>query len=96
MRLLLSSAVVSLGLVGGAFEAAADSRTEKFRDRGCDVERKYDKDGKYEQKVECKPGRHHAFRDGRRAGKEEYRRGRCEIKREWKEDGEYKEEVKCK
>ncbi len=97
MRLVLSSAVVGLGLVGGALEAVADSRTEKFRSRGCDIERKYDDDGKFEEKIECKPGAYRGRdRQGARSGKEEYRRGNCEIKREWKEDGEYKEEVKCR
>ncbi len=93
MRSLLSAAVLSVGLVGWAAEAAADSRTKKYRSGGCDIEEKYDNGGKFEKKVECKPGyRGASFR----VGKEEFRRGGCEIKREWKENGEYKEEVKCK
>lgn len=95
MRLLLSAAMLSAGL---AAEATADSRTSKYRSGGCEIEEKYDDDGKFEKKVDCKPGhRGAAFRDGRgRVGKEEYRQGRCDIKREWKENGEYKEEVKCR
>jgi hypothetical protein len=97
MRFVFSSVVVGLGLIGGALEAVADSRTDKYRSRGCDIERKYDDDGKFEEKIECKPGAHGiSDRLGPRSGKEEYRRGNCEIKREWKENGEYKEEVKCR
>ncbi|HYC65254.1 MAG TPA: hypothetical protein VEC14_11035 [Reyranellaceae bacterium] len=70
--------------------ALADSRSEKYRDGGCDVERKFDS-GKMESKIECKP----RYGANAGSGKEEFRRGDCLIKREWKANGEYKEEVKC-
>ena len=50
--------------------------------------------GKYESKVECKPGRG-VTRLSAGEGKEEFKRNGCEVKREWKQNGEYKEEVKC-
>lgn len=96
MKFLVAGAF-AIALFGWATQAVADSRTEKYRSGGCEIERKYDEDGKFEKKVECKRG----YRDGlypawRGEGKEEFSRGGCEVKREWKKDGEFKEEVKCR
>jgi hypothetical protein len=85
--------VLAVAFLGGMASAVADGRTEKFRSGGCEVERKYDS-GKYESKVECKPGRG-AARLSAGEGKEEFKRNGCEVKREWKPNGEYKEEIKC-
>jgi hypothetical protein len=71
----------------------ADNRTQKYRSGGCEIERQVDSDGKFETKVDCKPGYGRGYFG---AGKEEFVQGGCEIKREWKRDGEHKEEVKCK
>ena len=60
-----------------------------------EAERKYGDTGKYESKVECKPGRGVTRLSSGGEGKEEFRRNGCEVKREWKRSGEYKEEVKC-
>jgi hypothetical protein len=89
-NLLTISAFVVLALPATAL---ADSRSEKYRSNGCEVERKVEGQGKMESKVECKP-RFDGARFG--SGKEEFRRGGCEVKREWKENGEFKEEVKCR
>lgn len=71
----------------------ADGQSQKYRNNGCEIERKIDDSGKSETKVDCKPGYGRAYVG---TGKEEFRQGGCEIKREWKANGEYKEEVKCK
>jgi hypothetical protein len=88
----LSAASLAVLLVS-TMPSLADSRTEKYRSNGCEIERRFDSNGKSETKVDCKP-RLDRVRGG--SGKEEFRYGGCEIKREWKEDGEYKEEVKCR
>lgn len=88
--LLVMSALVIVASVGPSL---ADGRTQKYRSNGCEIERKVDDDGRFETKVDCKPGQGRAYFG---AGKEEFIQGGCEIKREWKRDGEYKEEVKCK
>jgi hypothetical protein len=88
----LSAASLAV-LLMSVLPSLADSRTEKYRSNGCEIERKLERDGKVETKVDCKPGYSRA-RIG--SGKEEFRYGGCKIKREWKEDGEYKEEVKCR
>lgn len=93
MKASLLSFVPALLILASAASALADSRSQKYRSNGCEVERKFDDDGKSETKVECKPGYGRMYVG---AGKEEFRQGGCEIKREWKPDGEYKEEVKCK
>lgn len=91
--LLVLSAFVFVASIGASIgPGLADSRTQKYRSNGCEVERKVDH-GKFEIKVDCKPGHGRAHVG---AGKEEFVQGGCEIKREWKRDGEYKEEVKCK
>jgi hypothetical protein len=100
MKPLVSSPVVSpivlaVALLAGMASAAADDRTQKYRSGGCDVERKYGDTGKYESKVECKPGRGVTRLSSGGEGKEEFKRNGCEVKREWKQNGEYKEEVKC-
>ncbi len=70
--------------------AHADSRSQKYRSNGCEVERKTD-GTRFESKVECKDGGPARFGEA----KEEFRQGPCLVKREWKKDGEYKEEIKC-
>jgi hypothetical protein len=89
----LLSFMPALLILASAASVLADSRSQKYRSNGCEVERKFDDDGKSETKVDCKPGYGRAYAG---AGKEEFRQGGCEIKREWKPNGEYKEEVKCK
>lgn len=93
MKASLLSFMPALLILASAASALADSRSQKYRSNGCEVERKFDDDGKSETKIDCKPGYGRAYAG---AGKEEFRQGGCEIKREWKPDGEYKEEVKCK
>jgi hypothetical protein len=93
MKLVVSSTVLVVALLGGMSPAIADGRTEKYRSGGCEVERKYGSD-KYESKVECKSTRGVA-RGLSSEGKEKFKRNGCEVKREWKQNGEYKEEVKC-
>ena len=93
MKPVVPSIVLAVAFLGGMASANADGRTEKYRNGGCEVERKYDS-GKFESKVECKPGRG-AARLSAGEGKEEFRRNGCEVKREWKPNGEYKEEIKC-
>jgi hypothetical protein len=93
MKASLLSVMPALLVLASAASALADGRTQKYRSNGCEVERKFDDDGKSETKVDCKPGYGRAHVG---AGKEEFRQGGCEIKREWKPNGEYKEEVKCK
>jgi hypothetical protein len=90
MKPVVSSIVLAITFLGGMASAVADGRTEKYRSGGCEVERKYNS-GKYESKVECKPG----ARLSAGEGKEEFKRNGCEVKREWKKNGEYKEEIKC-
>lgn len=91
---VVSSIVLAVAYLGGMASGIADDRTQKYRSGGCEVERKYGDTGKYESKVECKPGGGVArFSAGE--GKEEFKRNGCEVKREWKQNGEYKEEVKC-
>ena len=93
MKAGVLSAASILTLVILAAPGLADSRSEKYRSSGCEIERKFDDDGKFESKIECKPGRGQA-RLGDDA-KEEFRQGGCKVKREWKKDGAYKEEVTC-
>jgi hypothetical protein len=88
---VVSSVVLAVAFLGGMASAMADDRTQKYRSGGCEVERKYGDAGKYESKVECKPG----ARLSAGEGKEEFKRNGCEVKREWKKNGEYKEEIKC-
>jgi hypothetical protein len=90
MKPVVPSIVLAITFLGGMASAVADGRTEKYRSGGCEVERKYNS-GKYESKVECKPG----ARLSAGEGKEEFKRNGCEVKREWKKNGEYKEEIKC-
>jgi hypothetical protein len=94
MKSVVSSIVLAVACLVGMASATADDRTQKYRSGGCEVERKYGDTGKYESKVECKPGRG-AARLSAGEGKEEFKRNGCEVKREWKQNGEYKEEVKC-
>jgi hypothetical protein len=99
MRSLWGGAALGLALLGWAAAAEADSRTEKFRRGDCEVERKYGDRGEFDEKIDCRPGRHRGpYYDGdrRRVGKEKFRQGRCKVKREWKEDGVYNEEINCK
>lgn len=84
-------APVALALAGAFTSGFADSRSQKYRSNGCEIERKSDDGGKFESKVECKGGGPARFGEA----KEEFRQGPCLIKREWKKDGGYKEEVKC-
>lgn len=93
MKPVVSSIVLGVAFLGATAPATADDRTQKYRSGGCEVERKYGS-GKYESKVECKPGRG-ATRLSAGEGKEKFKRNGCEVKREWKQNGEYKEEVKC-
>lgn len=93
MKTVVSSIVLAIAFLGGMASAMADGRTQKYRSGGCEVERKYDS-GKYESKVECKPGRG-ATRLSAGEGKEEFKSNGCEVKREWKQNGGYKEEIKC-
>ena len=93
MKPIVSSIVLIVAFLGGMASATANDQTQKYRSGGCEVERKYDS-GKYESKVECKPGRG-AARLSAGEGKEEFKRNGCEVKREWKPNGEYKEEIKC-
>jgi hypothetical protein len=88
--LLVMSALVFVASVGPSL---ADGRTQKYRSNGCEIERKVDDDGRFEAKVDRKPGQGRAYFG---AGKEMFIPGGCEVKRERKRDGEYKEEVKCK
>jgi hypothetical protein len=94
MKTIVSLIALAVAFLGGMASATADDRTQKYRGGGCEVERKYGDTGKYESKVECKPGRG-AARLSAGEGKEEFKRNGCEVKREWKQNGEYKEEVKC-
>ena len=72
--------MLAVALLGAMPSAIANDRTQKYRSGGCEVERKYGDTGKYESKVECKPGRA-GTRLSAVEGKEQ--------------NGEYKEEVKC-
>jgi hypothetical protein len=92
---IVSSIVLAVAFLAGMASATADDRTQKYRSGGCEVERKYGDTGKYESKVECKPGRGVTRLSSGGEGKEEFKRNGCEVKREWKQNGEYKEEVKC-
>lgn len=92
MKLVVSSVVLAVAFLGGMPPGNANDRTEKYRSGGCEVERKSGS-GKYESKIECKPGRGPLFSAGE--GKQEFKSGGCEVKREWKQNGEYKEEIKC-
>ena len=94
MKSGLSPVVLAVVFAGVAAPAIADDRTQKYRSAGCEIERKFGDSGKYEAKVECKPGRRFAPAASG-SGKEEFKQGGCEVKREWKQDGEYKEEIKC-
>lgn len=93
MHASLLSFLPALLVLASATAALADSQSQKYRNNGCEIERKIENDGKSETKVDCKPGFGRAYVG---TGKEEFRQGGCEIKREWKANGEYKEEVKCK
>lgn len=66
----------------------------KYREGNCRVERKREKDGEFEEKIECKGGRYGGY--ARSEFKEEFRDGNCKVKRELDKDGDYKEERKCK
>jgi hypothetical protein len=92
MKFAVLPVVLAVALLGSVSPGIADDRTEKYRSGGCEVERKAGS-GKYESKVECKPGRGPLFSAGE--GKQEFKSNGCEVKREWKRNGEYKEEIKC-
>jgi hypothetical protein len=94
MKPIVSSIVLIIAFLGGMASATANDQTQKYRNGGCEIERKYGDTGKYESKVECKPGRGGTRLSGSE-GKEEFKRNGCLVKREWKQNGEYKEEVKC-
>ena len=94
MKPVVSSIVFVVACLGGMASATADDSTQKYRSGGCEIERKYGDTGKFESKVECKPGRG-GTRLSAGEGKEEFKRNGCLVKREWKQNGEYKEEVKC-
>lgn len=66
----------------------------EYRDGNCKVERKREKNGDFEEKIDCKGGHH--GKHARSEFKEEFRDGNCEVKREMKKDGDYKEERKCR
>lgn len=66
----------------------------EYRDGNCKVERKREKDGDFEEKIECKGG--HGRLHARSEFKEEFRDGNCKVKRELQKDGDYKEERKCR
>ncbi|WP_167772528.1 glycine zipper 2TM domain-containing protein [Ramlibacter henchirensis] len=66
---------------------------EEFWDGNCKVERKFEKDGDYKEKIECKGGDH---RHRHAHYKEEYRDGNCKVERKFERDGDYKEERKCR
>lgn len=66
----------------------------QYRDGNCKVERKREKDGKFEEKIDCKGGRYGS--QARSEFKEEFQDGNCRVKRELQRDGDYKEERKCK
>lgn len=66
----------------------------QYRDGNCKVERKQEKGGEFEEKIDCKGGYYRS--DVRSEFKEEFREGNCRVKRELQRDGDYKEERKCK
>ncbi len=70
----------------------------EYRDGNCKVERKREKNGDFEEKIDCKSGYHGGYQGGyaRSEFKEEFRDGNCKVKRELKKDGDYKEERKCR
>lgn len=70
----------------------------EYQDGNCKVERKREKDGDFEEKIDCKGGYYggHGGRHARSEFKEEFRDGNCRVKRELQKDGDYKEERKCK
>lgn len=65
-------------------------RKEEFRQGGCKVERKWEKNGDYKEERKCDGPDRHAER------KEEHDDGNCKVERKWEKNGSYKEEVKCK
>ena len=70
----------------------------EYRDGNCKVERKREKDGDFEEKIDCKGGHYGGRGRGhaRSEFKEEFRDGNCKVKRELQKDGDYKEERKCR
>lgn len=70
----------------------------EYQDGNCKVERKREKDGDFEEKIDCKGGHYggHGGTHARSEFKEEFRDGNCKVKRELKKDGDYKEERKCR
>ncbi|MDP2016637.1 hypothetical protein [Hydrogenophaga sp.] len=66
----------------------------QYRDGNCKVERKREKNGEFEEKIDCKGGSYSSH--ARTEFKEEFLDGNCRVKRELQRDGDYKEERKCK
>ncbi len=99
--------VVVLAVTTLSFGALADDDDEdhrgarkgseykhQYRDGNCKVERKREKYGEFEEKIDCKGGRYGSH--ARTEFKEEFLDGNCRVKRELQRDGDYKEERKCK
>ena len=66
----------------------------EYQDGNCKVERKREKNGNFEEKIDCKGGYYGGYAQSE--FKEEFRDGNCKVKRELKKDGDYKEERKCR
>lgn len=96
---VLACVTLSFGAIADDDEDYRRSRQgseykHQYRDGNCKVERKREKDGEFEEKVDCKGG--HYGSHARSEFKEEFRDGNCRVKRELQRDGDYKEERKCK
>lgn len=66
--------------------------SEEYRDRGCKVKRKMEKDGDYKEEIEC--GRHWEYRGMKY--EREFFEGGCKVKQKMEDGGKYKEERECK
>ena len=66
--------------------------SEEYRDRGCKVKRKMEKDGDYKEEIEC--GRHWEYRGVKY--EREFFDGACKVKQKMEAGGKYKEERECK
>ena len=66
----------------------------QYKDGNCKVEQKREKNGEFEEKIDCKGGRYGS--QARTEFKEEFLDGNCRVKRELQRDGDYREERKCK
>lgn len=66
--------------------------SEEYRDRGCKVKRKLEKDGDYKEEIEC--GRHWEYRGAKY--EREFFEGGCKVKQKMEDGGKFKEERECK